>query len=130
MLALHMHAAQQSRVEATETVPVHRLDRVAPAYLSGKRSAFLKLDAQGYEKQVLDGASTLIPTLAGLQVELSLAPLFEGQWLMPELVLHLRKEGFALYGFLQGFTDAKTGRQLQVDGLFARESFPSGGLSM
>lgn len=47
--------------------------------------AFLKVDVQGFEKQVLAGGkSTIDDHCVGMQLELSFLPLYEGGMLIPE----------------------------------------------
>jgi hypothetical protein len=69
---------------------------------------------------VLDGAGALLGQFAMIQLELSFVPLYDGQALYPELVARLAGLGFEWYGVDAAFVDPRTGRMLQVDGLFAR----------
>jgi hypothetical protein len=80
----------------------------------------LKIDTQGYEMAVLRGAEKMLPRLAGVQLELSLAPLYEGQTLYLELIDWLRARGFDLWSVIPGFVDPSSGRMLQFDGVFFR----------
>lgn len=60
MLETHAYAAPESRYVGTEVVPQRRLDRLLPGLgIDSSRPAFLKLDVQGYEAAVLDGAVEL-----------------------------------------------------------------------
>ena len=43
------------------------------------RSPYLKIDTQGYEWKVLEGATEVLNYLCGIQLEVSLLPLYEGQ---------------------------------------------------
>jgi FkbM family methyltransferase len=81
---------------------------------------FLKLDVQGFEQQVLAGARGTLPRFLGIQCELSLVPLYSGQLLLVEMLTFLRELGFELHAMLPGFTDERTGRSLQMDGIFFR----------
>jgi hypothetical protein len=40
--------------------------------------------------------------------------------LYDEMIVFLEQLGFSLYGIIPGFTDIKTGKMLQMDGLFLR----------
>jgi hypothetical protein len=80
----------------------------------------LKIDTQGYEAPVLDGAGPLVGTLAAISLELSFVPLYAGQQLFDDLVARLRDAGYVLYAIEGGFGDRRTGRMLQCDGLFVR----------
>lgn len=47
------------------------------ASLSPEDSVWLKIDTQGYEREVLKGASRLMPRVRALECELSLVPLYD-----------------------------------------------------
>ena len=117
--AEHRAAAPHVDYERTETVQVQRLDDLAAEVLGGANRPFLKLDTQGFEKQVLAGGPRTVERCVGLQLELSLAPLYEGGMLVDEAVAMAYDLGFRLVGFDKGFTDAD-GLLLQGDGLFER----------
>lgn len=96
------------------------LDSVASLYLENSKTPVLKIDAQGFEWQVLDGPAKTLPNLSGIVCELSLVPLYEGQHLWLDLIQRLREGGFELWGFHRGFVDPRDGRSLQVDASFFR----------
>lgn len=121
MLGAHVSAAPESAYVGIERVPVQRLDDIASDYLSPASSnLFIKIDAQGFEWQILDGAPDALGHARGLLCELSLVPLYEGQRLWREIVDRLHDEGFALWAIQKGFTDSATGQSLQMDGIFLR----------
>lgn len=120
MLELHASTAEGSAYVGSQTVTMYRLDALAPEYLSAGTRSFLKLDTQGFEWEVLDGAQGLLPELTGILCELSLAPLYEGQHLWREIIERLEAEGFSLWSFRKGFSDLTNGRTLQVDAMFFR----------
>ncbi len=121
MLESHREAAPDSAYVKQEVVPLTTLDRVAPSYLSERATPLLKIDTQGYEWAVLDGALATLPKIRGLQVELSALPLYEGQHLWQETIARLQGEGFVLWSLQPAFTDHRNGRTLQWDGLFFRQ---------
>ncbi len=120
MLDAHRSAAPESVYEGEERVSIKTLDIVAGDYVKGARAPFLKIDTQGFEWRVLDGARETLPRIKGILVELSLVPLYEGQHLWRDLVDRLEDEGFALWALRPGFIDQRQGRTLQVDGVFYR----------
>ena len=89
-------------------------------YRPGER-VFLKLDVQGYEEQVLLGAPETLRQTYGLQMEMSIVPVYRNERLMHEMVGYLKQQGFYLFGLGEVFSDHRTGRLIQVDGLFFRE---------
>jgi hypothetical protein len=121
MLDTHLSAAPESRYLHKESVPVRRLDDILPPPDSTRR-IFLKLDVQGYEPQVLAGATRLLTHTLAVQLEMSLIPLYRGEVLMPEISARMKDTGFELWDLEPSFRDPTTGRLLQVDGIFTRPS--------
>ncbi|MCV7440515.1 FkbM family methyltransferase [Mycobacterium seoulense] len=122
MLKAHQDAFPWANYVGTEEVSIHRLDSVAKEILQPSDVAFLKIDVQGFEKQVLAGSkSTLNDRCVGMQLELSFAPLYEGGMLMREALDLACSLGFALTGLQPCVTDTRNGRMLQADGIFFRE---------
>jgi FkbM family methyltransferase len=119
MLDSHLSAAPHSAYFQKEKVPLRRLDDVL-ATTFPNRKIFLKLDVQGYESQVLAGASQLLSQTAALQLEMSLLPLYEGEVLMPEMTAEMFARDFHLWDLDPSFRDQTTGRLLQVDAIFVR----------
>jgi FkbM family methyltransferase len=121
MLHLHEDAAPQGSYVGKETVRVARLDEIATAYLENAANPFLKIDTQGFERHVLEGAEGILPRVRGVLCELSLVPLYEGQALWLEMLSYLEALGFTLWALQPGFTDPRDGRTLQVDAIWFRE---------
>jgi FkbM family methyltransferase len=124
VLPAHLRAAPQSCYVGAEQVEMRRLDAVFAEYRGEARRVYLKIDVQGAEHEVLAGATEALRHIMGVQLEMSLVPLYAGQALMPELLTFLSAQGFALMSLEPGFTDPRTGRLLQVDGVFFRDTPP------
>lgn len=120
MLEVHSDAAVGSAYVDVQRVPMIRLDTIIDRYLEEQQRLFIKIDAQGFEWQILDGASRTLSLAHGLLCELSLVPLYLGQRLWQDLIGRLDDEGFMLWAIQKGFTDQRTGQSLQVDGIFLR----------
>ncbi len=120
--SLHEEAAPESRTVRQEEVTLARLDEVAGPWMGQGRRGFLKVDVQGYESQVLDGATGIIDQMQGLQMELSLAPLYEGQADWIAMIQRVSELGFFCEGLEPIFSQPTTGRLLQADGLFFRQT--------
>lgn len=121
MLPTHSVAAPTSGYIAKETVPIETLDDLFNECDVSAKTIWLKIDTQGYEKHVLDGGKRVLPLIETVQMELSLAALYNGQPDFSEMINFLAGYGFSLTGIVQGFTNPKSGRVLQVDGIFHRE---------
>ena len=120
MLPNHRQFAPQSAYIAVESVPIKRLDEIVPQYLLPDSRIFLKIDTQGFEDFVLQGAQGILDRVVGIQLELSIIPLYEGQQLFDEMILRMKQAGFELWGISIAFVDMDSGRTLQVDATFFR----------
>ena len=79
-----------------EVVTIRRLDGLMPELTSvpDDSSIFLKLDTQGYDLEVLAGAAGCLDRVVGLQIEMSLKPIYSGMPDMTEALTALRELGF------------------------------------
>ncbi|WP_225097430.1 FkbM family methyltransferase [Streptomyces sp. CoH27] len=125
MLPRHAEACPESRYVEQQEVEQHRLDAIWPQVAAPDDRVFLKLDVQGYEEAVLRGAGDRLHDCAGLQMEVSFVPLYEGELLLGralDLVQH--QYGLTLMALVPGFTDPRTGQMLQCDAVFFRDELP------
>ncbi len=100
-----------------EVVPLHEI--VTPKELNPP--SLLKIDVQGYEREVIEGCRSLLSYFQYVYVEGSYVELYEGQALADELVCTLRERGFRWKGIFHTLYDAR-GRCIQGDLLFERIS--------
>ena len=120
----HLKAAPDSRYVATETVRVERLDDIGRPLLPKDARLLLKVDTQGYEEEVLAGADLVLESVSAMQLELSIVPLYRGAPSLRRILELCETLGFQLYGLIPGFYEEKSGRLLQMDGLFLRNDTP------
>lgn len=120
MLDRHASAAPSAQYVGHEEVPATTVDEIVTAQDFVPEKTLLKIDVQGYEKEVLNGAMKSLPALCGLRTEMSLVPLYDGQALLPEILDLLGRHGFELWFVEPGFTEPDTRRLLQLDGVFFR----------
>lgn len=120
MLDRHVQAAPGSAPVGRVAVRQTRLDTLYGEQLDPSSPTLLKIDTQGYEPQVLRGASISLSRVSLVQLELSLQPLYAGQQLWLEVMVTMRLHGFEVWALHPEFCDPRTGQVLQVNGLFAR----------
>ena len=101
-------------------ISIKTLDSLFDEHVSVGEKIFLKIDTQGYTKQVLIGANNSIGKISGMFVEMSLVPLYAGEPLIGEVISMLYEKGFVMRAIEPEFVDKKMGRLLQVNGLFSR----------
>lgn len=118
----HKEAEPSVVFSGSEKIQVVTLDSIWDKYLSNCNPGFyLKIDTQGYEKDVLLGAEKSLPKIRGIQLEMSLTELYEGEWLFEQMVHYLSENGFSLYSVEPQFYNHKSGQLLQMDGIFYRK---------
>ena len=82
---------------------------------------FLKIDTQGHELSVLEGAEAVLGAIAGVSLELSISPIYDKQPPMDEVMRWMRTHGFTLWMTKRGLYDKGSKRELEMDGLFLRK---------
>lgn len=121
MLPEHLNSAPQSLYSGKEKIKVNKLDTIISDYYEREDCIYIKIDTQGFERQVLEGAEKSLSKVKGLQLEMSIIPLYEGGMLFIEMIDFLESKGFKLYSIENGFYDTDTGQLLQFDGIFFRK---------
>lgn len=84
---------QRIAVDHAERVPLRPLDEVA-ANLSG--NLLLKIDTQGYERQVLEGGRQTLARALGVLMELPVIHVYRGEWKFQQAVQYMEDAGFVL----------------------------------
>lgn len=106
------------RYSKTEKIKVCKLDSIFDEICKNKR-VFLKLDTQGFEKNILDGAINSMQMISGLQIELSVQQLYENELLFNEMFSYIQSLGFNLKVIEEGWY--KDNEIVQFDGIFFRD---------
>lgn len=102
-------------------VPIRtrRLDDVA-AELNFEGPIFVKIDVQGFEREVLSGGMETIGRADVVLLELSFEELYEGQPLFAELFDTMRTLGFRFRGTMAQMPHPHDGRTLDADCFFEK----------
>lgn len=109
-------------VSREERIFVDVLDTVVRDRNLQSSSVALKIDAQGYDLEVLRGASETLLQTQLLIVELSFKEFYEGQPLAEDMLPFLRQKGFVpsvIHPCWENFANMET---YQVDAWFVRET--------
>ncbi len=121
MLPNHINSSPNSKYIRKEKIVIRKLDSIFSSIVNTGNRVFIKIDVQGYERQLLTGAVNSLNDIVGIQVEMSLEPLYDGSILFEELIEFLEGKGFQLYSIENGFSDPETGKLLQIDGIFFKK---------
>lgn len=123
MLAAHLESAPESAYIGKEEIEVRTLNDFWQEHSTAyrNRTIMLKIDVQGFEKYVLAGATSFLPRVSLIQLEMSLVELYNDEMLYQDMMAYLKSFGFGqLLSLMPGHSNPKTGRLLQVDGVFGR----------
>jgi FkbM family methyltransferase len=117
----HIDAAPESAPIGTISVKQYKLETVLDKYLDLLvfNTIYLKLDTQGYEKNILYGISDdLWRKIKYVELELSLIELYDGQALFGFYIDYMKERNFVLIKLKTEFSDLKTNEILQLNGVF------------
>jgi FkbM family methyltransferase len=59
-------------------------------------AVFLKIDTQGYERPVLEGARSALMQMVGIQLELPIVHLYKDTWSLADALTYMRQVGFVV----------------------------------
>jgi FkbM family methyltransferase len=93
LLGMFQNLEELVRVVATKRVQTKRLDDIAQA----RGADFLKVDVQGAELMVFQGAEETLRDVLVIQTEAEFVPLYKGQPLFADVDAFLRARGFVLH---------------------------------
>jgi FkbM family methyltransferase len=107
--------------EFPEEIAVNTFDDVL-SVSSIQKPYLVKIDVQGYEKQVIRGSQELIKNAACLIVEVSFHQLYKDQPLFPEIYNLLNELGFAYQGAFDVLRSPMDAQILQEDAIFLKRT--------
>lgn len=119
----HTKAAPNSKNINTEKVAVTTLDTYYENSdtIDLTHRILLKIDTQGFEREVLMGARNLLKSVDVIMLETSFTVLYDGQALFDEIHGFMRNEGYKIINIIPGFKDERTGQLLQADFVYSRK---------
>lgn len=113
-------ALPKSRTVETESVPLKKIDTIFSSHVSPCENLFVKVDTQGFEMPVLEGAVEAMRSgrITGWQLELSMIPLYTGEKTYEHIISFLKEKGYETHFIIPGYFSKKLMRQLQIDSVF------------
>ena len=115
----HRKAFPHAREAQMIRVPISTLDRELNS-VSLENPVLLKLDVQGYEPRVLNGATETLKRVNYVLLETSFRPLYEGEKTFMDIARMMEGCGFEFLRPVAWLSDPHDGEVLQMDALFAR----------
>ena len=116
---LHIDAFPHTKNVNTIEVEMKTLDEMM-SQCESKEKVLLKIDVQGYELLVLEGAERFICDVDIIIVESSYYELYKDQPLFEKIYQFLNIRGFKYFGNLEQIYDERDGKILQSDSIFIK----------
>jgi FkbM family methyltransferase len=107
-----------AQVERQELVPVVRLDGFLTQHPEYAASAYLKIDTQGFEKEVMVGAGDMLQKFKGIQLEVAVRALYDDQDTVADMIRWMDDRGFIMGLAKENGYDWDSMRLLELDLLF------------
>ena len=86
------------------------------------KKIFIKIDTQGYEKNIILGGKKILNRITGVMIEASIAKVYKSEALYLEMIKLLNKFGFKVWSIERGFGNKKTGQVFQMDIIFIKKN--------
>lgn len=105
-----------------DTVPVHTLDEYFDAIVSplSEPRVLLKMDTQGYDIEVVNGALQSLPRILSLQSELSILPQYVGAPYYLDALRLYSRHGFEAVSLIEAARDERSGIITEFNCLLVR----------
>lgn len=121
LLPIYAKVTPTSKYIGKEVILIRKIDSIIDKYYQKGDKLFLKIDTQGYESKVIEGAKNSMDKITGIQLEMSIVPMYNGGLIFKEMIDLLYKKGYILMSLEPGFTNPATGQLIQFDGIFFRK---------
>ena len=121
MLPSHANSSPTSKYIAKEEIELKTLDSVFNSFCKKDDKVMMKIDTQGFEKNVIDGAAKYLNNIDIIQLEMSIIPLYKNEMIFIDMMKYLDEKNFQLFSLENGFSNPTTSQLLQVDGIFVNK---------
>ena len=119
MKSTHHEHFKETKRESIIEVKTSPLDKVLDIHKI-KKNIFIKMDVQGAEIKVIQGATRILSQAKAVVAEVSFVSLYEGGPLFDELYQVMKGLGFEYHGSIGQLHSPVHGQVLQQDSLFLK----------
>jgi len=114
MGSTHLENFPGSATISQQTISISTIDKQLEILGIRPQELLLKLDVQGFEAEVLKGASQSLSKIPLCYLEVSITPLYEGELTFLPILMELSKYGHEVVDVFRGI-QTKKGQLLQLD---------------
>tara|TARA_B100000902_G_scaffold393945_1_gene449251 strand:- start:16276 stop:16992 length:717 start_codon:yes stop_codon:yes gene_type:complete len=116
----HVKLLNESKYKYSEDCEIILLDDLYDKLTLSYKNIFLKIDAQGFEKKIINGGSKIINICKGIICEVNNEILYENDTHWKEMIKTFEDQNFKLHSIRDAYTDTKSGKTIQFDVIFVR----------
>lgn len=102
------------------SVPVKRMDEVLAKEINKDNAVFLKVDTQGFDLEVMKGATGILPQVKAVTFECSVIPIYDGCPNYLETIEYFSQLGFVPSGFFPVSREDKSLALIEFDAVMVR----------
>ena len=110
----------------SEIVKLRTLRSIIEEHFPRGDRLFLKIDAQGYEKKILESGGDQLNKVVGMRIELSIVRSYAGEPLICEMLPYLYELGFRICAIEEAWSNGTTQEVYQIDAVLFRPERLSG----
>ena len=118
---LHLDKNPQSKFIKKEEVKIISLNEVFNKEKNSFKKNFLKIDTQGYEKEVLVSGENILDDFIGISCEISVQPLYKNEAKFLDIINYLNTKGFEIYSVHNSYYEIDYGQTFSVDIVFIKK---------
>ena len=119
---LHIDKNPESKFIKKEEVKIISLSEVFNKEKNSFKKNFLKIDTQGYEKEVLDSGENILDNFIGISCEISVQPLYKNEAKFLDIINYLNTKGFEIYSVHNSYYEIDYGQTFSVDIVFIKKN--------
>jgi hypothetical protein len=116
LIQIHNPVRYVDRVQ----VQVARLDSILDDIASPTDVVHLKIDTQGFERDVILGAEAVLNRIDSVRMEVAISEVYVGEMVVPEAITMMTERGFVLIEAWPAWRHPANGEVLHFDLLFRR----------
>lgn len=118
---LHLETNPESKFIKKEDVKIVSLYE---AFIKEKRkfkNNFLKIDTQGYEKEILESGENILNNFIGISCEISVQPLYKNEAKFLDIISYLNTKGYEIYSVHNSYYEINYGQTFSIDIVFIKK---------
>lgn len=118
----HIKVEPRARYTRKEKINLITLNDYFKKKQFKNKNIFIKIDTQGYEKNIILGGAKILKNITGVMLEVSIIKVYKKEETYLGMIALMEKMGFTVWSIERGFTNKKTGQVLQMDIIFINKN--------